>query len=77
MTSHKHIAEYNAFMKWFERTYPELCKMYCLDIMPAVDDTGFIINSKNIDAEMFYGAAADYQRLLLSCQKLMIDSLQY
>ncbi len=53
MTSLQHIAEHKAFMKSFERNYPELCKIYCLDILPAVDDTGFINNWKNMDSDMF------------------------
>ncbi len=53
MTTEQHLAEHKAFIIWFERYYPQLCKLYCIEILPAVDETGFIVNWENMDKEVF------------------------
>ena len=53
MATKAHMAEYNSFMEWFKKNYPEMYGQYWSNIIMPVDDSGVGVNDDKIDDESF------------------------
>ena len=53
MTATSYIDEYNAFMKWFKASHPEMYGKYWTTIVIPLDDSGVGANDIKIDDQSF------------------------
>ena len=58
MSAINYLSEYLSFHKWFQETYPALCRLYCDQILPPINDSGVVVNRRNLDTD-------EYQMLIV------------